>query len=128
MHDCAFGAGGHLVRNVGRDAPRAAGPELARLVADAERQRAREHHPELLVLVTVLGDDRVRLELDDAERDALAVDRAHADAVPDVLRPERCEVVRTRSCTRECSATVTALFVLTGVASEIVRINWMSLE
>src|SRR5581483_3358866 len=62
--DGALRAGRHLVRRVGRDAPRAARQKLPLLVADPEAHRAGGEHADLLILVRVLRDDRVRLELD----------------------------------------------------------------
>ena len=46
---------------------RAAGTEVAPLVADAERHQAAQDDPELFVLVLVLRDDGTGIELDDAE-------------------------------------------------------------
>ena len=50
-HDGAFRADVHLVRDVRRYPPGAAGLQAACLVADAEAHRAAKHHPELLVVV-----------------------------------------------------------------------------
>jgi hypothetical protein len=46
------------------DAPRLARSDLAGLVADRESEGAEQDHPQLLVLVAVLGDGGARLELD----------------------------------------------------------------
>ncbi len=89
QHDRASGAGVHLVRDVGWDAPGAAGYEVACLVVDAERHGSAKHHPELLVVVAVLGNDAQGLELDDCKAAALALDRACNDAVPDAERLQR---------------------------------------
>ena len=51
-----------------------------------------EHHAELLVLVAVLGNGHARIELDERERDALAVHGTAEDAVPDPLRLNPAEV------------------------------------
>src|SRR5207247_5427368 len=83
----------HLVWNARRDRPRPAGTELARLVADTEHERSRDADPELLVRVLMLGDVTVRVELDHAERDPLAVHDASVHAVPDALQVERGELV-----------------------------------
>ncbi len=73
-HDRALRADADVVRHVGRDPPRPARPHPARLVADRERHVAGDDHPELLVLVAVLGHDRIRRELDEGEGDPLALD------------------------------------------------------
>src|SRR5581483_8265923 len=86
--DGAVGARVHLVRDVRRDRPGVAGAELAGLVSDPERERAGEEDAELLVLVAVLGDGAVGVELDDAERGALAFDQANDDALPDFQRAQ----------------------------------------
>ena len=57
------------------------GPELADLVADRERDRARDDHSHLLVLVTVAGHDGVRGELHEGQRDPLAVDLSRPNGV-----------------------------------------------
>jgi len=80
------------VRHVRRDAPRAAGSQLALLVGDAEPHRAAQHDPELLVRVLMLRHVRARVELDDGKRELRAVDAARRDAVPDGDRPEAREV------------------------------------
>ena len=54
---------------------------------------AADHHPELLVLVAMLLHDRVGIELDDAERQALAVDEARVDPVPDPSEREFAQIV-----------------------------------
>ena len=46
--------------------------------------RAAQHHPELLVVVAVLGYDGRGLELDHGEADALAVHGARDGPVPDL--------------------------------------------
>ena len=71
------------VRRIGGDLPGLAGAEVALLVADPEEERPAQHDPELLVVVAVLLGDRSRLELDDRERQPLAVDGAGRDPVPD---------------------------------------------
>ena len=78
----------HLVGCVARDRPRRARTELLCLAADAERQGAGQHHAELLVLVLVLGHDAIGVELDDAEREPVAVDDPSVDTVPDALGVE----------------------------------------
>ena len=70
----------------------APGAELAALVADAERERAFDQDPELLVGVTVLRHDGVRIELDERERHPFAVHRAAEDPIPDLLRRDRADV------------------------------------
>src|SRR3954468_23751126 len=52
-HDGALSTDLYVVRDVARDRPGHPGAELPRLVGDAEDERAREAHAELLVLVTV---------------------------------------------------------------------------
>ncbi len=91
-HDGALGPGRHLVRDIRRDAPRAAGPEFALLVADTEAHRPADDDPELLVRVLVLADDAVGLEFDDSERALLAIDGACEHAVPDTDRSYLVEV------------------------------------
>ena len=91
-HDRTLRAGDRLVGRARRDAPRPAGAELATLVADAEVDCAAEDDPELLVVVAVLGDDRARFELYDAQGDSLAVNRACRDALPDLLGSEGGEI------------------------------------
>src|SRR5581483_8465897 len=81
-----------VVGHVREDPPHPARPELARLAADPEAERALEQHADLLVGVRVLGDDRARVELDHPERHALAVHRPPDDAVPDPLGPETRDV------------------------------------
>ena len=73
----------------GRDRPGLARAERARLAADRHLDRAGDDDPELLVDVMVLGERRVGLELDHAERDGRPVERAAGDAVPDALARER---------------------------------------
>jgi hypothetical protein len=63
------------------------------LVADAERDRSSQDDPKLLVRVAVLGGDRTGIELDDGQRDAFAVDATGRDALPDLLRRDRGEIV-----------------------------------
>ena len=70
-----------LVRRVGRDPPRAARAQLTRLVADREGHAPGDDHPELLVLVTMSGHDRVRRELDEGQGDPLAFDPAGANGL-----------------------------------------------
>jgi hypothetical protein len=81
------------VWSVSRDHSRLPGAELALLVADAKGDRASKDDAELLVLVAVLGGDGAGLELDDSQRDSLAVNAARSDALPDLLRRDRGEVV-----------------------------------
>jgi hypothetical protein len=52
-----------------------------------------EDDAELLVLVAVLRSDCAGVELDDGQRDSLAVDAAGRDALPDLLGRDRGEVV-----------------------------------
>src|SRR4029453_8675705 len=54
--------------------------------------RAAEHHPELLARMAMLGDDALRIELDDRDRAELAVDRAGEHTVPDRDRADRREL------------------------------------
>ena len=73
------------MRRVGRDPPRPARPELARLVADREGHAPGDDHPQLLVLVAVPGHDRIGRELDEGKGDPLALDPPSADGLaPDV--------------------------------------------
>src|SRR5436190_4137560 len=88
----------HLVRNVRRNAPCPAGAEGARFVSDTERQTAAQHDSELLVVVAVLGNGASRVELDNRQRQSLAVHGARGHAVPNLPQiefvelPERCHV------------------------------------
>ena len=75
------------------DLPRLSRAELALLVTDAEADRAAQDDPELLVLVAVLLGDRARLELDDRERQPLAVDGARRDPSPDLARDKPPHIV-----------------------------------
>jgi hypothetical protein len=68
------------------DEPRPARSQLLPFVRDPEVNRAAEDDAELLVRVAVLGDDRAGIELDDAQRQLLAVERPRGDSVPDPLR------------------------------------------
>jgi hypothetical protein len=86
-------AAGDRVRRVRRDDPDPAWLELARLVADAERDRAGDHHPELLVDVLVLGQRRVRLDLDDRHRELGPVHDARDVAVGEHLWRDRPELL-----------------------------------
>src|SRR5207302_1580807 len=88
-HDRTARADLHLMWDVARDRPRVAWDELPRLVPDTEHERACEADAELLLLVAVLGHGAVRVELDDAERDALAVHGAAVHVFPDPLEIER---------------------------------------
>jgi hypothetical protein len=85
----AVGTDHHRMRNIGEDPPHSAGPDVARLAADLEVEPSLEQDADLFVLVRVLGHDGVRVELDQAERDPLAMDAAADDSFPDLLRPER---------------------------------------
>ena len=69
------------------------GRELALLVADPETHRAAQHEAELLVVVAVLPDDGAGVELDDRDRQPLAVHRAGEDPVPHLLRRQRGGIV-----------------------------------
>jgi hypothetical protein len=82
----------HLVRHVRGNRPRVARPELQRLIGDPKVERPAQAHAELLVLVPMLRDVAPCVELDDAECDAVTVDHARVDAVPDLLQVERGEV------------------------------------
>ena len=75
----------HLVRRVRRDRPCVPRAKLPGLVADPKRAGSGDQDPELLVLVAVLRDDAPRFELDQAEREPLAVDDAARDSLPDPL-------------------------------------------
>ena len=57
-----------------------------------KRDGSLEEEAYLLVHVRVLGDDGVRFELEQAEGNPLAVDRAPDDSLPDLLWPERADV------------------------------------
>jgi hypothetical protein len=92
-HDAPFRTGGRLVRGVPGNAPGLAGTKLALLVGDPEGDRALEDDAELFVLVTVLGGDGAGVELDDGQGNSLAVDAASGDALPDLLRRDRGEIV-----------------------------------
>jgi hypothetical protein len=81
------------VRGVPGNAPRLAGAELALLGADSEGDRPFEDDAELLVLVAVRGGDGTGLQLDDGQRESLAVDGTCRDALPDLLRCDRGEDV-----------------------------------
>jgi hypothetical protein len=81
------------VRCICGDAPGLARPELPLLLGDAKDERAGEDDSELFVLVPMLGDDGARIELDDRQRDPLAVDDAAEDSVPDLLRRNCSDVV-----------------------------------
>jgi hypothetical protein len=70
------------VGHIGGDRPRLAGAEVARLLGDAEAERSGEDEAELLVLVPVLGDVRAGIELDDREREPLAVRDACGHRLP----------------------------------------------
>jgi len=71
-----------IVRDVRRDHPGRAGPELLRLVADAERQQPRSAS-RLLVHVVVLGTTESGSELDRSECRLHAFTARPDDAVPD---------------------------------------------
>src|SRR6478609_2022635 len=90
--DGALGARGHRVRHVGRDVPGPSGLELALLVADPEPHRSGGQHPDLLVVVGVLGYYRPRVEFDDGERRPLAGDEAANHPVPDPVWRSLAEV------------------------------------
>src|SRR5207244_10434504 len=60
--------------------------------AGPEAQRAAQAQPELLVLVAMFGNHTVRIELDHAHGDAVAVHRAYVHAVPDPLQIGRGDV------------------------------------
>src|SRR5207247_2488934 len=79
-------------RDASEDAPGRAGPKRSRLAADREGHRALEQHADLLVRVGVLGNDGAGVELQHAQGDALAVDRAPDDPIPDPLGAERADV------------------------------------
>jgi hypothetical protein len=81
----ALCAAADLVRCAGPDAPIPAGPKGAAFFADAEADAAEDEHADLLVLVAVLGDDRIGLKFDHAQGEALAMDGACNDAIPDLL-------------------------------------------
>jgi hypothetical protein len=77
---------------VARDKPGLAWAELALFVADPEGDCSLEDDAELLVLVTVLGGDSAGVELEERQREPLAVDAASDDALPDLLGRDRAEV------------------------------------
>jgi hypothetical protein len=81
------------VWSVSRDDPGLPGAELALLVADAKGDRASKDDAELLVLMAVLGGDSAWLELDHSQRESIAVQATRSEALPDLLRRDRGEVV-----------------------------------
>src|SRR5207253_3753062 len=89
----SFGTSMNLVRRVRGDVPRLPRSERAARVADAEIDGSREDESQLLVLVVVLGNDPVRLELHDRQRESLAADDASQDAVPDAPGCDLAEVL-----------------------------------
>ena len=82
-----------LVWLAGPDAVGVAGAERSLLVPDAQRHRAAQDQPELLVGVAVLGHGGAGIELDHGQGEALAVDRAGQHPVEQGLWPDRGEFV-----------------------------------
>src|SRR5205823_1361366 len=66
--------GSHLVGDIAQDPPAPARPDRASLLADDELGAPFQQDPELLVRMAVRRHDRARIELDEHERDALALD------------------------------------------------------
>src|SRR5918994_1836082 len=87
-HHGPISTGGGTVRHPAEDAPRSAPPEQPLLVADAEAHLTGDHHAVLLRRMGVLGHGRVRIELDDGQRDLVALDTTRANAIPDLDRFE----------------------------------------
>src|SRR3954452_6038053 len=108
------------MRDVRRDHPRRAGPQLLRLVADAEGQRAADQHPRLLVHVVVLGYLRPGLELDRGERRLGSGDRATDDAVPDLERRDGVPVAEGAHVPIGCQ------IVFSSRKAEISYSDWLS--
>src|SRR5207237_902733 len=88
----AVRAGFDRVGNVRKDAPRPTGPEFACLAADLEAQPSLEQDPELLVFMRVLGQDGIGIQLDQSEREPIAVNRSAENSFPDLLRSERADL------------------------------------
>src|SRR3954452_16922678 len=80
-HRRPFWIDGHLMVDARRDSPRSAWSKLADLVADGEGETPGYAHSELLVVVLVSRNDRIRRELDERQRDPLAVDTPPADGL-----------------------------------------------
>ena len=93
-----------FVRRVRRNPPRSARAEIASLVGDAERDGSADNHPELLVLVAVLGYHAPRIELHDCQGTELSLDGARGNAIPDVERLQAGEVVEEAHLREEPSA------------------------
>ena len=81
--DGAVGTGGRLVQDVRRNLVGIARPQLARLAINGERQHALQHDAELFVRMLMRSDDGEGVELDDGEREGLAVDHPRKRAGPD---------------------------------------------
>jgi hypothetical protein len=92
----------HLMRDVARNAPCLSGPELARLVADAKHKRSAQTDSELFVLMLVLRNDTVRIELDHAEREPVAMHDASVDPLPDPPQVQRLDAAK---CTHRADLT-----------------------
>ena len=72
--------------DVRRDHPHVTGFPHSRLVADPERDVPAEHDPDLLVGMTMLRHGDAGIELENAQRDSLAVDGPHAQTVEERQR------------------------------------------
>jgi hypothetical protein len=70
-----------------------AGVELALLVSDSKPEGAAQHDPELLVVMAVLRKLCTGLDLDDGQRDPLAIHRTRDQPIPDRPWLDRCEIV-----------------------------------